>query len=111
MKSGVDLIKEERERQIKQEGWDSVHDDKHARGQLAIAAACYAAKGSGTEVNVIHSNIERLSSGYIEEAWPWSPKWDKRGTHDDKRCLVIAGALIAAEIDRLNRKEKGGNLI
>jgi hypothetical protein len=28
--------------------------------------------------------------------------WDKRRKHDRRRKLVIAGALIAAEIDRLD---------
>jgi hypothetical protein len=35
------------------------------------------------------------------DAWPWSRNWDKRDKHSRTRRLEIAGALIAAEIDRL----------
>jgi len=54
------------------------------------------------------------------DPWPWFdevevtrygdglttqvPAWDKRKKHNKLRRLVIAGALIAAEIDRLQRK-------
>jgi hypothetical protein len=40
------------------------------------------------------------------DPWPWDAQCDKRKTHDDIKRLVISGALIAAEIDRLKRKEK-----
>ena len=38
--------------------------------------------------------------------WPWSDKWWK--PKDKIRDLVRAGALIAAEIDRLQRLKEGG---
>ncbi|MCM0757438.1 hypothetical protein M7775_02505, partial [Sporomusa sphaeroides DSM 2875] len=40
--SGIELIAAERQRQISQEGWTPEHDDQHANGELALAAACYA---------------------------------------------------------------------
>lgn len=39
--------------------------------------------------------------------WPWPTEWDKRGKHSRHRQLEIAGALIAAEIDRLRRAGAG----
>ena len=57
-----------------------------------MAAACYAAP----------AQIFVEMSEYVD-AWPWEPQFDKRGKHSRIRCLTIAGALIAAEIDRLKR--------
>ena len=91
---GIDLIAAERIRQMHVEGWTPEHDAKHDRGELAKAAACYAVYGTDAEV------IEQE-----EDAWPWSEHWDKRRKHEDIRRLSIAGALIAAEIDRILRAE------
>lgn len=73
----------ERERQKAVEGWTPEHDDEHKDGELARAAACYAL---GTPVR---------------HKWPWGAEWWKPG--DRRRNLVKAGALILAEIDRLDR--------
>lgn len=85
---GVNLIESERERQIYREGWTEEHDDKHVNNELALAAACYAVP-------------DVFSQGY----WPptWNLSWYKSTTRI--RDLVKAGALIAAEIDRLQRIE------
>lgn len=40
--TGVELIAEERKRQIEAEGWTPQHDAQHKADELAIAAACYA---------------------------------------------------------------------
>lgn len=37
------------------------------------------------------------------DAWPWDKQYDKREKHDRIRRLVIAAALIVAEIERLQR--------
>lgn len=42
MSEGIQLIAEERVRQIEQEGWTPEHDDEHADGELAIAAGVVA---------------------------------------------------------------------
>lgn len=81
--TGVELIAAERERQVSQEGWTPEHDDEHKHGELRGAAACYA--------------LGRM----IPEIWPWSSEWWKPGNRI--RELAKAGALIAAEIDRLQR--------
>lgn len=88
MSLGINLIEAERERQIYQEGWSEEHDDKHVNNELALAAACYAVP-------------DIFSQGY----WPptWDLNWYKSTTRI--RDLVKAGALIAAEIDRLQRIE------
>jgi hypothetical protein len=89
--TGNELIAAERQRQIDVEGWTPEHDDKHTTGALALAAACYAERGLGDATWDWH--------------WPWSPDWWKP-SKDPIRNLAKAGALIAAEIDRLQRAEK-----
>ena len=79
----------ERRRQIEAEGWTPEHDDEHSVGELAKAAACYAL----------------VSAGFNPDAtinvWPWHRLWWKPS--DKRRNLVKAGALILAEIERLDR--------
>ncbi len=95
----IELIKQERQRQIEKEGWTSEHDKQHSRSELAIAAACYAVEGTKASV------VRQVTSQTNYDAWPWDDQWDKRRTHSQLKRLVIAGALIAAEIDRLLRVE------
>jgi hypothetical protein len=78
---GVDLIRAERQRQVAVEGWSADHDERHVCGELVAAAAVYlGVSGVGT--------------------WPWSDTAPSMGA-DAIADLVKAGALIAAEIDRL----------
>lgn len=85
--NAIDDIAAERRRQIEQEGWHEQHDDLHDGGALAKAAACYAL--------VDFPNVMRT------RFWPWDPQWWK--PKDRRRDLVKAGALIVAEIERLDR--------
>jgi hypothetical protein len=93
--SAIDDIAAERKRQIEVEGWMPAHDDGHHRGQMAEAAACYAL-GTTRVRNVSFGSRER-SIGL----WPWALKWWKPS--ERRRDLVKAGALIVAEIERLDR--------
>lgn len=88
----VHEILEERRRQIAEEGFDQAHDDRHAPGELARAAACYA----------IASNSSLFTSTPpLSWLWPWSFDWWK--PKDNRRNLVRAAALIVAEIERIDR--------
>jgi hypothetical protein len=100
--SGLDLIIKERERQISEEGWTPEHDAQHNGGELAVAAACYAVEGLNDDEDN-GTFVQRLEGGVVEDGWPkdWDSKWDKREKHDQLKRLTIAGALIAAEIDRI----------
>lgn len=103
MKSGIKLIAKERKRQIEKEGWTPEHDDSHDDGSLLYAAACYAVSATGDDCEPTLQEVCYHTDGTLTYTmWPksWSSKWDKRDKHDDLRKLVIAGALIAAEIDR-----------
>ena len=106
MKTGVELIAEERTRQIEEEGWTPEHDDDHRDDEIAWAAVCYAAPDR-VFVTGVHGSE---STVVFNDPWPWDIDWDKREDLDDPpgriRQLQMAGALIAAEIDRLQRKEE-----
>ncbi len=84
-------IARERHRQVAQEGYTIEHDDEHDKGELAIAAACYA----------VYDKKAR------QPTWPW-PCYDGEDpcNKPELRRLEISGALIVAEIERLLRKEQ-----
>lgn len=88
-------VLDERRRQIEQEGWTPEHDDAHIDDSMSIAAACYALVGTGPEHWAI-VNLEQLWHGS-----GWSPTWWKPTTR--RQNLIKAGALILAEIERLDR--------
>lgn len=98
-KSGIELIAEERLRQVEIEGWTEQHDvQEHENQELLKAAICYAKAGfEGEDVDKIPKNNK----------WPWEriawkPK-NANSTENIVRNLTKAGALIAAEIDRLQK--------
>lgn len=101
MLEGLARIAAERRRQIEEEGWTPEHDAEHELGELADAAACYAAAAAFGE-NIGHELAEVLGP---PEMWPWSPDWWKP-SEDPIRNLEKAGALIAAEIDRVLREQE-----
>lgn len=79
----------ERRRQVEAEGWTPAKDDRYAREELRSAALCYMRWKDITK------------PGVVPGAWPWSEQWWKPTA--DRRNLVKAGALIVAEIERLDR--------
>lgn len=84
---GADAITFERDGQRTREDYDATHDDEHTDGALAMAAAAYASYEADPQ------NARVL--------WPWGEEYWKPKT--DRENLVRAGALIAAEIDRIDR--------
>jgi hypothetical protein len=102
--SGSDMIMLERSRQIVQERWTPGHDDTFDQGELACAGASYAMAAS---VQSSH-NAQLAQLAKPPRQWPYENKWWKP-TADPIRNLVKAGALIAAEIDRLQRSKARKN--
>lgn len=98
MKTGIQLIEAERERQELGEGWTAEHDDQHTEGELARAGAVYALPPK-TRDQIVLKNDEFVSV----RLWPFKEEWYKPTPEDRIRELEKAGALIAAEIDRLQR--------
>jgi hypothetical protein len=99
--TGIELIKEERDRQINEEGWTKEHDAEHCFGELANAAACYAMTDFYKTRDMVFVKCEDEITRCVPVMWPWDGKWYKPTQNDRIRELVKAGALIAAEIDRL----------
>lgn len=109
--TGAELIAAERRRQVDDEGWTPAHDDGHRVGELADAAACLAA----TEPIYVRRDqadqAYRFSEG-VAFVTPWPYQQDQvrgswypwRRTETTREAVLVkAGALIAAEIDRLQR--------
>ncbi|TXU12642.1 hypothetical protein D4N06_23845 [Klebsiella pneumoniae] len=82
----------ERKRQVMTEGWTPEHDDQHVNFEMAIAGGLYA-------ISAVDSHHKLRNSA--PSAWPWDRKWWK--PDGPRRDLVKAGALILAEIERLDR--------
>ena len=114
----------ERERQILVKGWNLSHDDQHATGELAEAAACYAHTAFGAAFLAHQQGLPEADRCVDLEAfiapekwsapegrdesmdlsWPWIPMaW--KPSSSARRNLLKAGALIQAELERLDRQE------
>lgn len=94
---GIELIAAERQRQIEVEGCDAEHDSQYDDGELAFTACYYAMP------KLLHLPRGGISVIlYPEIFWPSSldSMWAKRSGKSRIRQLAVAGALIAAEIDR-----------
>ena len=87
----ISLITAERLRQVAVEGYTPQHDTDHVHGELASAAAAYALAAVGDDLGA-------------SQAWPFTPGKYKPGP-EPLDNLVKAGALIAAEIDRIIAQE------
>ena len=96
--NGAELIAVERQRQIEQEGWTPEHDDCHRNAEMADAATAYIEESA-----LITTHGAGLTG--LPNDWPddWDGKWWKPSP-DPIRNLVKAGALVAAEIDRIQRR-------
>lgn len=81
---GIELITEERQRQIEKEGWTYKHDDRYINGELSKAAFCYQ-QG--------HNKSRK---------WPWDKRYWKPTT--ELRNHVKAGALLMADKERIERR-------
>jgi hypothetical protein len=112
--SGLELIITERKRQVETKGYLPEHDDQHTQGEMALVAALLASP------ELLYRKEDENGELKFCDPWPesWDRRWEKRpykdksgrpnhdvniGTQDRIRQLEKAGALIAAEIDRLLR--------
>lgn len=106
------------ERKAQREKWGDNHDDEHEDRSLSFAAVCYAAPVP------LYTKEDTMSGFGFYDPWPenWGDRFDKRprfkrGSRDGDlipadampiprrlRQLQVAGALIAAEMDRLIRR-------
>lgn len=99
MRTGIDLISSERKRQIESEGYTPEHDDAHDKGELADAACTLAMSD-----RIFEELESRFASRLhlLQFMWPFEIE-SYKATDERIESLAKAGALIAAEIDRLQR--------
>ena len=92
--TGIELIAKERQEQIEKHGYDADHDSGHYAGELAFLAEMLLASEheEGIDSNEYPDGIEPE----IIDRMLWKPYKEK---------LIIAGALIAAEIDRISNEQ------
>lgn len=96
--TGAEAIAAERQRQIKAEGWTPEHDDaQNDAGELCGAASAYALSAA-CQISPYADPLDETPDAFPHT---WPPEWWKPKT--PREDLVRAGALIAAEIDRLDR--------
>ena len=100
--NGIQLIAAERERQVTFEGYLPEHDDKHIYGELAGMAHGYALLAEVQQC----AHLEGTPSQMLPPPrWPFErSSW--KPSDDVIRNLEKAGALIAAELDRLLRLQE-----
>ena len=96
---GIRLITAERTKQIEGYGFLPEGDADYINLELIAAATCYIASACAEK------ETRQELRGTVPELWPWTAESWKPSAFDSVgsriRELVKAGALIAAEIDRL----------
>lgn len=99
MKTGIELIAAERQKQIDKHGFTGEHHVNNPQWydnfQLQYAATTLLMH----ELEEVVDTKDNLPDG-------WDQEWfDKLNAKERKERLIIAAALIAAELDRLNTPE------
>ncbi len=88
----------ERLRQEEVEGYTSERDNQYTLGQLADAASTYAFWARTW-------SLPHAECTHAPTMWPWAPETWK--PQSQRQMLIKAGALILAEIERLDRQQAG----
>lgn len=98
--TGIKLIAQERKEQIEKHGNTVLDDVQYNDGfQLSHAASVLSQFG-------LNSEPEEILLRKIPNTW-YKERWLKMCRKPFEERLTIAGALIAAEIDRLNYLQNG----
>ena len=98
MRTGVDLIAEERESQIIEKGYSLQSDLNYENNELVRAAVIYA---KPNHYRPFYNDGSKTPIG-----WPFKDEHWKPSPENRVKELQKAGALIAAEIDRLLNLQK-----
>ncbi|OCC01886.1 hypothetical protein BA190_26750 [Labrys sp. WJW] len=95
-------VLDERRRQVEAEGYTRAHDDSHKSGELALAAALYAIPYEA-EVGG-HKLVDQDDFIGLHMDLKIACGWTLKPEPDPRKRLIKAGALILAEIERLDRQ-------
>jgi len=99
----INLIAEERQRQVEVEGFSIEQDDSYRPCELTDAAAAYLLLS--TEARLFDFGGNLVTKYEIpDEIWPWASKSFKPTPGNRLRELVKAGALIVAAIEKEQRR-------
>lgn len=91
----------ERQRQVSAEGWTPEHDDGHVNDEIAAMACFYAMPPGAREWSAEETGYGATwGEAIVPDDWVFAKVGDRR------RELVKAGALILAEIERIDRAAK-----
>jgi len=103
MKTGIELIAEERQRQIDVEGYTEQHDSQHNASEFAYAIIAYAEAAKAgincRELGITDEMYISMAKSGMGRNFPWG----EFKTTTDIRDLIKVGALAAALIDRLQK--------
>ena len=95
--TGVEIIATERKRQIENEGFSAQRDSQYVNNELPDEAICYLVDPDLRDAQAF--------------PWPWDKAWWKPSPENRIRELAKAGALIAAEIDRLQQSQSNPKIL
>lgn len=99
--NAIDLIAEKARTNREHKGYTAAHDDTHRDGELLEAAICYL-HCANIQSSIGDTELAKQVSG--DDLWPFEMEtW--KPSDDPIRNLVHAGALIVAEIERLQREK------
>lgn len=101
--SGIPSINRERWRQIRAHNFFGPHDDAHTDSELVAAAIAYATVSVMQQTRADAAGMLCGHPPPTSFGWPAGWTWHPEPT--SRENLIKAGALIAAELDRLARAE------
>jgi len=102
LNSAARAVLTERRRQIEDEGWTPEHDDEHASDEIAALACFYAMPPAARDWDASSTGYgPTLGEAILPVDW-------HAISGDRRRELIKAGALILAEIERLDRAQRAG---
>lgn len=93
----------ERIRQVEEEGYDAQHDDEHVNDEIAAMAALFIMPEGARDWDATSTGYgDTLAQAMVPAQWYMPTFGDRR------RDLVKGGALIQAEIERMDRAKAAG---
>lgn len=99
----------ERIEQVERHGYTRSHDADHQEGEIGLGALAYLCAGLAVELGDGFDEAAARQAACLDSAanvWPWPRELFR--PHDYETCLVKAGAMILAELDRkIAAREQG----
>lgn len=95
--TGIELIAKEREEQLSRHGFSVQEDQRHNSEFQLMDAAITLAEYPDENAPDYVPFVQNLPPG----GWD-TERWNKMAAKSYKERLIIAGALLAAEIDRIS---------